>query len=48
MAALEEGSSVDFVVKISDLSRSTVLKLKNQVEQKRLAGLPQGLPSKGI
>ena len=41
-AALREGSSVEFVVKITGLPRETVLRLKSEVEQERLAGSSQG------
>ncbi|HUW65461.1 MAG TPA: Rpn family recombination-promoting nuclease/putative transposase [Spirochaetia bacterium] len=42
-AALQEGSSVEFVVKITGLTRETVLRLKNEVEREAPVG--QGLPS---
>ena len=48
MAALEEGSSVDFVVRISGLSRSEVLSLKKRIKQKHPTNSSQGMPAKGL
>ena len=41
-AALREGSSVEFVIKITGLPRETVLRLKSEVEQEHLATLAEG------
>jgi len=48
LAALQEGLSVDMVVRISGLSRASILKLKKQLKQKGPAGSPRILSPKGI
>ena len=45
-AALREGLSVHSVVDITGLPMETVLRLKTEVEQERMAGSSQGQPQK--